>query len=140
MEGHVCLDHVHMLIRIPPKFSVSSVVGYIKGKSAINIARRFQGRQRSYRGYHMWARGYFVSTVGINEEVIREYIRNQDKNDRQTDQNRLFFNSSAMSGTCPMSRVVSNARTSRSACALSRAIVEPTSSRINVARPANQTP
>ena len=90
IEGELCPDHVHMLIRIPPKFSVSQVVGYIKGKSAINVARRFQGRQRNYRGYHMWARGYFVSTVGINEDVIRQYIRNQEKNDQQADQDRLF--------------------------------------------------
>ena len=90
MEGELCPDHVHMLIRIPPKFAVSHVVGYIKGKSAIRIARDFMGRQRSFKGYHMWARGYFVSTVGIDEAVIREYIRNQEKNDQQIDQGRLF--------------------------------------------------
>ncbi len=90
LEGHLCVDHVHMLIRIPPKHSVSHVVGYVKGKSAIRVARDFMGRHRSFKGYHFWARGYFVSTVGIDEVVIREYIRNQEQNDRKSDQNRLF--------------------------------------------------
>jgi putative transposase len=90
LEGHLCVDHVHMLMRIPPKHSVSHVVGYVKGKSAIRVARDFMGRHRSFKGYHFWARGYFVSTVGIDEVVIREYIRNQEENDRQGDQNRLF--------------------------------------------------
>ena len=90
LEGELCPDHIHMLIRIPPKYAVSHVVGYIKGKSAIRVARDFMGRHRSFKGYHFWARGYFVSTVGIDEAVIREYIRNQEKTDQQTDQGRLF--------------------------------------------------
>jgi len=90
LEGHLCLDHVHMMIRIPPKRSVSDVVGYIKGKSAIRVARDFMGRHRNYKGYHFWARGYFVSTVGIDERTIREYTRHQEKNDRKLDQQRLF--------------------------------------------------
>ena len=90
LEGHVCSDHVHMMIRIPPKHSVSQVVGYIKGKSAIRVARDFMGRHQSFKGYHFWARGYFVSTVGIDERVIREYIRNQEQNDQKRDQGRLF--------------------------------------------------
>ena len=90
LEGHLCVDHVHMLVRIPPKHSVSHVVGYVKGKSAIRVARDFMGRHRSFKGYHFWACGYFVSTVGIDEVVIREYIRNQEENDRKGDQNRLF--------------------------------------------------
>ena len=90
IEGHVCGDHVHMLIRIPPKHSVSHVVGYIKGKSAIRIAREFMGRYRNFNGYHFWARGYFVSTVGIDEGTIRKYIKNQEENDRKGDQGRLF--------------------------------------------------
>ena len=90
LEGHLCVDHVHMLVRIPPKHSVSHVVGYVKGKSAIRVARDFMGRHRSFKGYHFWAHGYFVSTVGIDEVVIREYIRNQEENDRKGDQNRLF--------------------------------------------------
>ncbi len=90
LEGHLCDDHVHMLIRIPPKYSVSQVIGYVKGKSAIRIARDFMGRGRSYKGYHFWARGFFVSTVGADEQVIRGYIQNQEKHDRKTDQDRLF--------------------------------------------------
>jgi putative transposase len=90
LEGHLCMDHVHMMIRIPPKYSVSHVVGYIKGKSAIRVARDYMGRQRSFKGYHFWARGYFVSTVGIDERTIRDYIRNQEKNDQKFDEQRLF--------------------------------------------------
>ena len=71
-EGHLVADHVHMMISIPPKHSVSQVVGYIKGKSAIQIARQFSGRRRNFTGQHFWARGYFVSTVGRDEEVIRQ--------------------------------------------------------------------
>jgi len=89
LEGHLQLDHVHMLISIPPKFSVSQVIGFIKGKSAISIARSF-GRKRSARGQSFWARGYFVSTVGADEAVIRTYIKNQERADRQVDQQRLF--------------------------------------------------
>ena len=85
LEGHVCSDHVHMMIRIPPKHSVSHVVGYIKGKSAIRVARDFMGRHQSFKGYHFWARGYFVSTVGIDERVIGDYIRNQEQNDQKRD-------------------------------------------------------
>ena len=90
VEGHLCPDHVHMLIRIPPKHAVSRVIGYIKGKSAIRVARDFMGRYRNYQGYHFWARGYFVSTVGIDERTLQEYIQNQEKNDRKQDQHRLF--------------------------------------------------
>ena len=90
LEGHLCSDHVHMMIRIPPKYSVSHVMGYIKGKSAIRVARDFMGRHRNFKGYHFWARGYFVSTVGIDERTIREYIRHQEKNDQKLDQQRLF--------------------------------------------------
>lgn len=77
VEGHVMADHVHMMIRIPPKYAVSAVVGFLKGKSAIAIARQFSGRQRNFNGENFWARGYAVSTVGFNEEQIRHYIRNQ---------------------------------------------------------------
>ena len=82
-------DHVHMMISIPPKYAVSQVVGYIKGKSAIHIARTHSGRQRNFVGQHFWARGYFVSTVGRDEKVIREYIRHQEKEDRRIDQLQL---------------------------------------------------
>jgi putative transposase len=90
LEGHLRPDHVHMMIRIPPKYSVSHVMGYIKGKSAIRMARDFMGRHQGYKGYHFWARGYFVSTVGIDEGTLREYIRDQEKNDQKLDQQRLF--------------------------------------------------
>lgn len=89
-QGYVMPDHVHMMISIPPKYSVSQVVGYIKGKSAIHIARFYQERSRNYVGQHFWARGYFVSTVGRDEQVIREYIRNQERVDRQIDQLNLM--------------------------------------------------
>jgi len=85
-EGHLMIDHVHMCISIPPKYSVSNVVGYIKGKSAIWIARNFKGKQKNFAGEHFWARGYFVSTVGLDEEMVREYIRNQEANDIHRDQ------------------------------------------------------
>ena len=87
--GHLMPDHVHMMISIPPKYAVSQVIGFIKGKSAIHIARRYSGRQRNYVGQHFWARGYFVSTVGRDEQVIREYIRRQEKEDRRIDQMQL---------------------------------------------------
>ena len=89
-EGHIMPDHVHMLLSIPPKYSVAEVVGYIKGKSAIHIARTFLGREKNYKGQHFWARGYFVSTVGRDEKTIREYIRNQEKEDKRQDQLRMF--------------------------------------------------
>ncbi len=88
-EGHIMVDHVHMMISIPPKYSVSQVVGYIKGKSAIHIARTYLGRKQNYPGQHFWARGYFVSTVGRDEAVIRNYIRNQEKEDQRLDQLKL---------------------------------------------------
>ena len=84
-EGHMMKDHVHMMLSIPPKYSVAQVVGYIKGKSAIHIARSYRGR-RNVRGEKFWARGYFVSTVGRDESVIRQYIRNQEAEDRRLDQ------------------------------------------------------
>jgi putative transposase len=90
LEGRFMLDHVHMLIAIPPKYAVAQVVGYIKGKSAIHIARNYGGRQKNFTGEHFWARGYFVSTVGIDEDVIRQYIRQQEDEDRRIDQLRLL--------------------------------------------------
>jgi len=88
-EGHLMSDHVHLMISIPPKHAVSQVVGFIKGKSAIHIARTYLGRRRNYVGQHFWARGYFVSTVGRDEQVIRDYIRHQEKEDRRIDQLQL---------------------------------------------------
>ena len=89
-EGHLMVDHVHMLISIPPKYAVSQVVGYIKGKSAIHIARVYGERKRNFVGQHFWARGYFVSTVGRDEEVIREYIKHQEHEDKRLDQMDLL--------------------------------------------------
>ena len=85
-EGNLHIDHVHMLISIPPKYAVAQVVGYIKGKSAIHIARNYLGRRRNFVGQHFWARGYFVSTVGRDEDKIREYIRNQEREDKRLEQ------------------------------------------------------
>lgn len=89
-EGHLMPDHVHMLIAIPPKYAVSQVIGYIKGKSAIHIAREYGERKRNFVGQHFWARGYFVSTVGRDETQIRDYIRNQEKEDQRLEQLSLW--------------------------------------------------
>ena len=89
-------DHVYMCISIPPKFSVSTIVGYIKGKSAISIAKNFRGKQRNFNGENFWARGYFVSTVGLDENMVIEYIRNQEK----IDEHRLFWIEKGTRHTC----------------------------------------
>ena len=90
LEGHLCVDHVHMLISVPPKYSVSQVIGYIKGKSAIHIARTYLGQRRNFNGMHFWARGFFVSTVGADEETVRNYIQHQEKDDQRLDQLGMF--------------------------------------------------
>ena len=89
-EGHIANDHVHMLLSVPPKYSVAAIVGFIKGKSAIYIARTYIGVRRNFVGQHFWARGYFVSTVGRDEAMIREYIQNQEAEDKRIDQMKLF--------------------------------------------------
>ena len=89
-EGHLMVDHVHMLIAIPPKYSVAQVMGFLKGKSAIHIARVFAGRRRSFAGQQFWARGYWVSTVGRDEAAVRRYIREQEKEDQQLEQLSLM--------------------------------------------------
>jgi len=89
-EGHLLGDHVHMMISIPPKYSVSQVVGYIKGKSAIQIARRYMGHERNFTGQHFWARGYYVSTAGRDEEIVRKYIQRQQEFDQKLDQLNIF--------------------------------------------------
>ena len=89
-EGPMMADHVHMLISIPPKYAVSQVVGYIKGKSAIHVARVYGEKKRNFVGQHLWARGYFVSTVGRDEAVIRAYIRKQEGEDKRLDQLNLL--------------------------------------------------
>jgi len=90
LEGHLMPDHVHMLIAIPPKHAVSAVVGFIKGKSAIHLARVYGERRRNFVGQSFWARGYFVSTVGRDEATIREYIRTQEEEDKRLDQLNLW--------------------------------------------------
>jgi len=82
IEGHLMPDHVHMCIEIPPKYAVASVVGFLKGKSAIAIARQFSGKQRNFNGENFWARGYAVSTVGFELEAVRPYIREQEIADK----------------------------------------------------------
>ena len=89
-EGHLMPDHVHMMISIPPKYSVAQVIGFIKGKSAIHLARTYGERKRNFVGQSFWARGYFVSTVGRDEAVIREYIKNQEQEDKRLDQLNLW--------------------------------------------------
>ena len=89
-EGHLLPDHVHILISIPPKYSVSQVVGYIKGKSAIHLARTYGERKRSFVGQNFWGRGFLVSTVGRDEGLIRDYIRNQDEEDRRLEQMKMW--------------------------------------------------
>ena len=90
LEGHLCNDHVHILISIPPKYSVAQVIGFIKGKSAIQIARIYLGQKKNFAGMHFWARGYFVSTVGAVEELIRAYIQKQETEDKRLDQLTMF--------------------------------------------------
>ena len=90
LEGHLCMDHIHLLISVPPKYSVSQVVGYLKGKSAIHIARTYLGQRRNFNGMHFWARGFFVSTVGADEETVRNYIQTQEKDDQRLDQLGMF--------------------------------------------------
>ena len=89
-EGHLMVDHVHMLISIPPKFGVSEVVGFIKGKSAIHLARTYGERKRNFTGQSFWARGFFVSTIGRDEETVREYIKHQEKEDQRLETLGLF--------------------------------------------------
>ena len=90
LEGHMMPDHVHMLISIPPKYAVSQVVGFIKGKSAIYIVRNYLGRRKNFSGQKFWARGYHVSTVGRDEDTVRDYIKAQEKEDRRLEQLSLF--------------------------------------------------
>jgi putative transposase len=89
-EGHLLPDHVHMMIAIPPKYAVAQVVGFIKGKSAIHLARVYGEQKRNFGGQHFWARGYYVSTVGRDEAVIRDYIRQQEAEDKRLEQINLW--------------------------------------------------
>jgi putative transposase len=85
VEGHALLDHVHMVLSIPPKWSVAMAVGYLKGKSAIQIHREALNVKQGFTGKHFWSRGYCVSTVGLDEQMIRAYVKNQENLDRQED-------------------------------------------------------
>ena len=85
LEGHLMADHAHMLISIPPKYAVSQVVGYIKGKSAISVARQFGGKKRVFKGEKFWARGYLASTVGYEKEKVRKYVGHQENLDNKND-------------------------------------------------------
>ena len=89
VEGHALTDHVHLCLSIPPKYSVANTLGFLKGKSAIRIHREYLGKNRNFSGFHFWARGYCVSTIGLDETVIREYIRNQEAEERRQEQLRL---------------------------------------------------
>jgi putative transposase len=89
-EGHLMADHVHMMVAIPPKVAVSQVIGFIKGRSAIHLARVYGERKRNFVGQNFWARGYWVSTVGRDEATIREYIRKQEQDDQELDQRNLW--------------------------------------------------
>ena len=91
VEGHLCTDHIHMCISIPPKHAVAGVIGYIKGKSAISIARNLMGKARNFTGENFWARGYFVSTVGLDEQTVRQYIREQEEEDTRLEQLSMEF-------------------------------------------------
>ena len=90
VEGHAMGDHVHMLLMIPPKYSVSNTIGFLKGKSTIRIFREYLQVKRSFTGRHFWARGYCVSTVGLDEETIRTYIKNQEQEEKRQEQIRLI--------------------------------------------------
>jgi putative transposase len=90
VEGHLQPDHVHILLSIPPKYAVSQVIGFIKGKSAIHLARVYGERKQNFVGQSFWARGFLVSTVGRDEAVVREYIRNQEKEDQRLEQLKMW--------------------------------------------------
>ena len=90
LEGHAMSDHIHVCVSLPPKHSVSQVMGYVKGKSAIQIHRKFLGRNKNMTGFHFWSRGYCVSTVGLDEQMVREYIRNQEQEERREEQLSFF--------------------------------------------------
>lgn len=90
IEGEVCLDHVHLLLSIPPKMSVSSFMGYLKGKSSLMIYQKYGNMKFAYRNREFWCRGYYVDTVGKNTQAIKEYVANQLKHDRESDKLAIF--------------------------------------------------
>lgn len=98
VEGHLCADHIHMCVSVPPKYALSNVIGYIKGKSAISIARNFAGKRRNFTGENFWARGYYVSTVGLDEESVRKYIQRQEEEDGRLEQLNFYHEGKPPSG------------------------------------------
>ena len=86
IEAEACKDHIHMLVSIPPKYSVAQIMGYLKGKSSLMIFEKYANLKYKYGNRHFWCRGYFVSTVGANKKAIQEYIRNQLQEDYSEDQ------------------------------------------------------
>ena len=89
IEGHICPEHIHMVLSIPPKYSLAMIVGFLKGKCAIRLHQEFGRHYKNYHGKSFWSRGYFVSTVGLDEAKIRNYVKNQEKRDKQQDGNQL---------------------------------------------------
>ena len=89
LELHICEDHIHMVLSIPPKYSVSSLLGFLKGKLALRMFQQYESLSSKYWGRHIWSRGYCVSTVGLNEDQIRKYVKYQEEKDKQTDQYNL---------------------------------------------------
>jgi putative transposase len=98
VQGALRPDHIHMCVSIPTKYAVSSVIGYIKGKSAISIARNFMGRKRNFAGESFWARGFYVSTVGLDEDVVKKYIQDQEAEDARLEQLNMFDQGKPPSG------------------------------------------
>jgi len=90
IDGHVCKDHIHLCLAIPPKYSIADVIGTLKGKTALRLFKKFPELRKRYWGSHFWSRGYYINTVGKNEEMIRKYIQNQDKLDRLENNGTLF--------------------------------------------------
>lgn len=86
IEGTTCVDHIHMCVSIPPKYSVSTIVGYVKDKSAMIIFEKYSRLKKNFKGHSFWPRGYYVSTVGLDEAKIRKYIQNQDQREMVEDQ------------------------------------------------------
>ena len=85
IEGTACADHIHVCLSIPPKYSVATIVGYLKGKSTMILFERYSSLRRNFRGHNFWARGYYVSTVGLDEQRVRQYIKNQQEQDAVED-------------------------------------------------------
>jgi putative transposase len=85
IEGTLCIDHIHMCLSIPPKYSVATIVGYLKGKSAMILFEKYSRLKKNFKGHSFWARGYYVSTVGLDEGKIRKYIKDQEVNDSVED-------------------------------------------------------